>query len=73
VIGIAKLLESPTALRRFHAGATWAWLAMIPIAAFTGLKDSVPFLISISLWALVGAHWAAWQSVRAEQQAKEDS
>lgn len=73
MIGVAKLLKSPVALRRFHGAATWAWLTMIPIAAFTGLKDSVPFLISISLWALVGAHWAAWQSVRAEQEARNDS
>lgn len=73
MIGLAKLLESPTVLRRFHAGATWIWLAMIPIAAFTPLKDSVPFLVSISLWALVGSHWAAWQGVRAEQKAKESA
>lgn len=73
MIAAAKLLKSPVALRRFHGIATWVWLAMIPVAAFTDLKDSVPFLISISLWALVGAHWAAWQSVRAEQEAKEDS
>lgn len=42
------------------------WVVMIPVAVFTPLKDSVPFLVFISLWALVGAHWSAWQAARAE-------
>jgi hypothetical protein len=36
------------------------WLIMIPIAVKTGLKESVPFLVFISLWALFGAHLAAF-------------
>lgn len=62
-------LTEPRKLRRFHAVMTLLWLAMIPVSVFTGLKDSVPFLVFISLWALVGAHWAAWQATRAEESA----
>lgn len=35
------------------------FLALIPVALVTGLKRSVPFLVAISLWALVAAHWSA--------------
>lgn len=63
-------LADPRKLRHFHAAMTLVWLAMIPVSVFTGLKDSVPFLVFISLWALVGAHWSAWQGVRAEEESK---
>lgn len=47
------------------------FVAMIPVALITGLKNSVPFLVFLSLWALVAAHWsgalAAWAALRAEQ------
>ena len=60
-------LRDPAKLRHFHAALTVVWIVMIPIAVFTPLKDSVPFLVFLSLWALVGAHWSAWQAVRAEE------
>lgn len=47
------------------------FVVMIPVALITGLKNSVPFLVFLSLWALVAAHWsgalAAWAALRAEQ------
>lgn len=43
---------------------------LLPIALITGLKNSVPFLVFLSLWALVAAHWsgalAAWAAKRSE-------
>jgi formate hydrogenlyase subunit 4 len=33
-----------------------AWAAMIPVTLVTGLKSSVPFLVAISLYALVIGH-----------------
>lgn len=42
---------------------------MIPISLITGLKQSVPWLVFLSLWALVAAHWsgalAAWAARQA--------
>lgn len=35
------------------------FLGMIPVTLLTGLKQSVPFLVAISLWALVAAHWSS--------------
>jgi len=47
------------------------FFVMIPVALMTGLKSSVPFLVTISLWALVAAHWsgalAAWAAKRSEE------
>ena len=47
------------------------FLALIPVALITGLKKSVPFLVFLSLWALVAAHWsgalAAWAAQRIEE------
>jgi hypothetical protein len=47
------------------------FLVMIPVSLITGLKRSVPWLVFLSLWALVAAHWsgalAAWAAERAEQ------
>lgn len=54
-------------LRRFHLAATIAWAGLIPVAIVTSLKDSVPFLVSISLWALSAGHWAAFQQARQEE------
>jgi hypothetical protein len=45
---------------------------MIPVSIFTPLKDSIQFLVFISLWALVGAHWGAWQASRAEENGNSD-
>lgn len=63
---LPEWIKDPKKAARFHAIATVLWLIMIPIAVFTPIKDSVPFLVFISLWALVGAHWSAWQAARAE-------
>lgn len=53
--------------KKFHMWAVIFFLVQIPIALLTPLKDSVPYLVFLSLWALVGSHWSAWQAVRAEQ------
>jgi hypothetical protein len=62
-----KFVQNVKFLKHFHAIMSLLWLVMIPIAVFTTLQSSVPFLVFISLWALVGAHWSAWQAARAEQ------
>jgi hypothetical protein len=42
---------------------------LIPVALITGLKKSVPFLVFLSLWALVAAHWSGAIAAKAAQQA----
>jgi hypothetical protein len=65
-VRVLAIWQEPAFLRRFHLGMTFVFLSMIPVALFTPLQQSVPFLVAISLWALVASHWAAWQSARVE-------
>lgn len=65
-----RLFQDAKFLKHFHAVMTVLWMIMIPVSIFTSLKFSVPFLVFISLWALVSSHWGAWQAVRAEQNGK---
>lgn len=61
---------SATALRRFHAVATFVWLTMLPVSIATGWIYSLLFVSAISLYANVAAHFAAWQGARAEDAAE---
>lgn len=58
-------------LRRVHGWLAVAWGVMIPVSVFTGLRSSVPYLVALSVYALMVGHFASWQSSRAET--KDDS
>lgn len=58
---------SPKIMQIVHAALVVGWLVMIPISLMTGLKDSVPFLVTISLLALVFSELSAWQSTLSER------
>lgn len=56
-------------LRRLHKWLTIGWLAAaVPIMLIRGLRESVPLLVFISVYANVAGHWAAWQAARIEEQ-----
>ena len=61
------LINSPDAMVKFHGFSVLLWIIMIPVCVLTPLKDSVPFLVFISVWALVAAHWAGFQGAHAER------
>jgi hypothetical protein len=70
----AKILDftiAPKIMAAFHLSQVALWTAMIPIALFTGLKTSVPFLVMISILALVFAEMAAWQGALGERRQDE--
>lgn len=53
---------------------TVVWVVQIPVALLTGLKDSVPYVVFLSLAALVEGSFSAWMATRAEcAQAERDS
>lgn len=61
--------SNPVYFRRFNGWATIVWfIASVPICLF--LANSIPFLIFISVYAIVAAHLSAWQASRVE--VKED-
>lgn len=69
--GPVKLLQDKLWLRKFHGWATLVWLAAsVPIAVL--LNSSIPFLVFISVYAIVISHWSAWQSSRVEVQVDPD-
>lgn len=53
-------------LKTLHGWLTIAWAAMIPVSVFTGLRNSVPYLVMLSVYALMVGHFSSWQAGRAE-------
>lgn len=56
----------------FHGIMALFWIVMIPVALLTSLKDSVPFLVLISILALVFSEFAGWQAARGERRVDPD-
>jgi hypothetical protein len=62
----------PEAMQSFHKWATIVWfIAAIPICIL--LASSIPFLVFISVYAVVTGHWSAWQASRVEVKQKQDA
>lgn len=55
-------------LRRFHATATVLWLALA-VPSVLWWKESLLWVILLSVWANVASHFGAWQGARAEDAA----
>ena len=43
-----------------------AWLAFGLMGVWTDLKDSIPVLFFISVYANTAGHWAAWEASKTE-------
>lgn len=56
----------PEILRAVHGWAALFWLAMAPVSMLTGLANSVPYLVGLSVYAVVAGHWSSWQAARTE-------
>ena len=61
----------------FNAFFTVAWAILIPITLKTGLKDSLPYLVMVSLWANFASHLAgavaglmAWHEYREKKESE---
>lgn len=49
-----------------HFGLLILWAVMFPVAELTGLKQSLPFVVGISLYANWATEFGAYQASRAE-------
>lgn len=58
-------LRDPKKLRHIHVFLTIAWLVAV-IPSVVWLRESVPWLVFMSVWANVAASWSAWQGARSE-------
>ncbi len=52
---------------RIHAAQTVIWTALT-VPSVLWWKESIPWLVFMSAWALVGSNWAAFQGAHGERQ-----
>jgi hypothetical protein len=68
----ASVQDDPTFMRKINGWATLIWfVAAFPICIF--LSDSVPFLVFISVYAVVTGHLSSWQAARVEVRQEEEN
>lgn len=69
---LSEKLQSPQFLKKFHGWATIFWIVMVfPSVLF--LRSSVPYLVALSVYAIITGHWSSWQSSRVEVVQDEDA
>lgn len=57
--------------KAFHKWATIIWfIAAFPICIF--LSNSLPFIVFVSVYAVVVAHWGAFQAAVADSDTQQD-
>jgi hypothetical protein len=69
----SRVQEDPVFLKKAHGWLTVFWIIVTPLAFLFGWINSVAFISTISLWALVSGHWSAWQAARVEVVQFEDA
>jgi hypothetical protein len=69
----ASVQGDPVFMRRVNGWLTLFWILMIPVSIATGWINSVAYVASLSLWALVSGHWSAWQAARVEVKQDEEA
>lgn len=60
------LFGRPRFLKGFHGWMTLVWFVLIPISVLTELKNSVPWVVAMSVWANFVGHFSSWQATRVE-------
>lgn len=61
-----KFQNDPAFMRKMNGWLAVIWFAAaIPICLW--LSTSVPFLVFISVYAVVTGHWSTWQSAKVEE------
>ncbi len=58
-------------MAKTHLYLSLMWLLLIPPSALWW-KDSVPYLVFISVYAVIMGHISSWQAARVEQRQDED-
>jgi hypothetical protein len=67
-----KFQNDPVFMRQLNGWLAVIWLgASLPICLY--LSTSVPFLVFVSVYAVVTGHWITWQSARVEVRQEDES
>ena len=62
---LRAFIADPVVMRKVNGYLTIAWfVAALPICLF--LSNSVPFLVFVSVYAVVTGHLSTWQAARVE-------
>ena len=62
---IRSLMADPVMMRKANGWLTILWfIAALPICLY--LSNSVPFLVFVSVYAVVTGHLSTWQAARVE-------
>jgi hypothetical protein len=69
---IREHLNSPKFTTEFHKWATIVWILLI-IPSLLFWKESILWVVLMSVWANIGSHWAAYQASRAELKQDENN
>jgi hypothetical protein len=62
--------QAATTQRRIHGWATIVWLALA-VPSVLVWKNSVPWLVGVSVYANVVGHWSSWQATKVEVKQEE--
>jgi hypothetical protein len=57
--------------KRVHLILLWAWL-ILAVPSMTLWRNSVPYLVWLSVYAVVATHWAGYEGAKAEEAANSD-
>lgn len=65
---VADRFYDPSVMTKFHTASLVVWTLFVPVTLLTALKDSIPWLAFLSVWALATGAWAALQAAHGEQE-----
>lgn len=61
----ASAMDNPRFAQGVHGWLTVIWILATPFVVLF-LRESIPFLVFISVYAVVTGHWSSWQAARVE-------
>jgi hypothetical protein len=64
-VGTSSIFKNPVFYRRLHAVLTGVWLLAI-IPSVTLWRESITWIVFMSVWANVAGHFSSWQAARVE-------
>ena len=68
---VFALFGRPEFLKAFHGWMTVIWAILIPVSVVF-LRDSVPWIVLMSVWANFVGHFSSWQATRVEVKQDKD-
>lgn len=67
-MNIRARLHDPAFTTAFHKWATLAWILLL-IPSLIWWRESIAWVVTMSVWANIAGHWSAYQASRAEENA----